>query len=67
MAEHPNRTGIETDWSTEAVLARRNRFYAASQKKFQPYQTPLIFQRGSMQYLWDETGRKYTDLLGMNN
>lgn len=66
MAERPNRTGIETDWSTEAVLARRDRFYAASQKKFQPYQTPLIFQRGSMQYLWDETGRRYTDLLGMN-
>lgn len=57
---------LVTDWSTEGIVNRRERFYAASQRKFVPYQTPLIFQRGEMQYLWDETGRKYTDLLGMN-
>ena len=38
----------------------------ASQRKFVPYETPQIFERGSYQYLWDETGNKYTDLLGMN-
>ncbi|MEM7196418.1 MAG: aspartate aminotransferase family protein, partial [Pseudomonadota bacterium] len=42
------------------------RFYSASQRKFVPYDTPLIFQRGEGQYLWDEKGNKYTDLLGMN-
>lgn len=57
---------LATDWSTEGIVSRRERFYAASQRKFVPYQTPLIFQRGEMQYLWDETGRQYTDLLGMN-
>ncbi len=54
------------DWSTEAIVSRRDRFYAASQRKFVPYETPQIFERGSYQYLWDEKGNKYTDLLGMN-
>ena len=57
---------LPVDWSTEAIVARRDRYYAASQRAFVPYQTPLIFEHGEMQYLWDETGRKYTDLLGMN-
>ncbi len=55
-----------TDWSTEAIVSRRDRFYAASQRKFVPYATPQIFERGAYQYLWDEKGTKYTDLLGMN-
>ncbi|MEM8689081.1 MAG: aspartate aminotransferase family protein [Pseudomonadota bacterium] len=54
------------DWSTEAIVSRRDRFYAASQRKFVPYETPQIFERGAYQYLWDEKGNKYTDLLGMN-
>jgi hypothetical protein len=57
---------IETDWASEAIVARREKYYAASQRKFVPYATPLIFQRGEAQYLWDEQGKKYTDLLGMN-
>ena len=56
----------QTDWSAEAIVARRERYYAASQRKFVPYATPQIFERGSYQYLWDEKGNKYTDLLGMN-
>ena len=59
-------TGTPTDWTTEAIVARRDRFYAASQRKFVPYQTPLIFKRGQGQYLWDESDRRYVDLLGMN-
>lgn len=54
------------DWSTEAIVARRDRYYAASQRKFVPYDTPLIFRRGEGAYLWDETGKRYTDLLAMN-
>jgi alanine-glyoxylate transaminase / (R)-3-amino-2-methylpropionate-pyruvate transaminase len=57
---------LPTDWSTEATARRRNQFYAASQRKFVPFQDPLVFRKGSMQYLWDTDGKKYTDLLGMN-
>ena len=57
---------IHTDWSTDAIVARRDKFYSASQRAFVPYQTPLIFKKGKGQYLWDETGKRYLDLLGMN-
>lgn len=56
----------ETDWSTEGIVARREKYYAASQRAFVPYRTPLIFAKGERQYLWDEKGKKYLDLLGMN-
>jgi alanine-glyoxylate transaminase/(R)-3-amino-2-methylpropionate-pyruvate transaminase len=56
----------EIDWSTEAIVERRNRFYSASQRAFVPYKTPLIVKSGKGQYLWDEQGKKYLDLLGMN-
>lgn len=58
--------GIETDWDTDAIVGRRNRFYSASQRAFVPYKTPLIIKRGAGQYLWDEKGNKYLDMLGMN-
>ena len=57
---------MDIDWSTDAIVERRNKYYAASQRAFVPYATPLIFSHGSMQYLWDEKGNKYVDLLGMN-
>jgi alanine-glyoxylate transaminase/(R)-3-amino-2-methylpropionate-pyruvate transaminase len=57
---------LSTDWSTDSIVVRREKFYAASQRAFVPYKTPLIFARGERQYLWDETGKKYIDLLGMN-
>ena len=56
----------ETDWSKDGIVARREKYFAASQRAFVPYKTPTIFKSGSMQYLWDETGKKYLDLLGMN-
>ncbi len=54
------------DWDSEAIIQRRNRFYSASQRAFVPYATPLIFQRGQDQYLWDEKGKKYLDCLSQN-
>lgn len=57
---------LHTDWSLDATIARRNRYYAASQSKFVPFADPMVFRKGSMQYLWDEDGREYIDLLGMN-
>ena len=56
----------ELDWSRPAILNRRERYYAASQKSFMPYRSPMVFSRGERQYLWDEAGKKYIDLLGMN-
>ncbi len=61
-----DQSGPVTDWSTDAIVERREAFYAASQRAFVPYKTPLIFRKGVGQYLWDETGAKYIDLLGMN-
>ena len=56
----------KTDWSLEETARRRDRFYAATQRKFVPFRDPIVFRRGSMQYLWDSEGRRYIDLLGMN-
>lgn len=57
---------IQTDWTTQAIVERREKFYAASQRAFVPYREPVIFRKGKGQYLWDETGKEYLDLLGMN-
>ncbi len=57
---------LPLDWSSEGIIARRDRYYAASQRKFVPYQDPLIVARGQGQYLWDNEGNKLIDLLAMN-
>ncbi|WP_170406076.1 aspartate aminotransferase family protein [Ruegeria arenilitoris] len=57
---------LQTDWTLNDTARRRDAFYAASQRKFVPFKEPMVFKKGSMQYLWDVEGRKYTDLLGMN-
>ncbi len=54
------------DWDTDAIVERRNQYYAASQRAFVPYQAPLIFNRGQDQYLWDEKDNKYLDCLSQN-
>lgn len=53
-------------WSTEEIIAKRDRYYAASQRAFVPYETPLIIKRGLGQYVWDELDNPLIDLLGMN-
>ena len=57
---------METEWDTNSIIARRDRYFAASQRAFVPYEKPLIFRRGEMQYLWDEHGNRLIDLLAMN-
>lgn len=57
---------LPIDWSQSGTAARRAQYYAASQTKFVPFAEPLVFQRGEGAYLWDNEGRRYTDLLGMN-
>ncbi len=66
MIKTSETTGLSVDWSTDAIIARRNRYYAASQRAFVPFEKPLIFERGEGQYLWDERGNRMTDLLAMN-
>jgi alanine-glyoxylate transaminase/(R)-3-amino-2-methylpropionate-pyruvate transaminase len=53
-------------WDTDEIIAKRDTYYAASQRAFVPYQKPLILKRGEMQYVWDEQDNKLIDLLGMN-
>ncbi len=57
---------LPLDWSSEGIIERRDRYYAASQRKFVPYEEPLIVARGEGQYLWDNDGNKLIDLLAMN-
>ena len=57
---------FEIDWDTDAIVNRRNTYYAASQRAFVPYKKPLIFHHGQDQYLWDEKGNRYLDCLSQN-
>ena len=57
---------LSVDWSTDAIVNRRDTYYSASQRAFVPYQTPLIIAKGEGQYVWDEKGNRYLDMLGMN-
>ena len=59
-------THLKTDWNIDSTAARREQFYAASQRKFVPFKDPIVFKRGSMQYLYDAEDHQYIDLLGMN-
>jgi alanine-glyoxylate transaminase / (R)-3-amino-2-methylpropionate-pyruvate transaminase len=59
-------TAIPVSWVRDGIIARRDNYYAASQRAFVPYEKPLILKRGEIQYLWDEDGNRLTDLLGMN-
>jgi alanine-glyoxylate transaminase/(R)-3-amino-2-methylpropionate-pyruvate transaminase len=56
----------QIDWTVEGTSKRRAQYYAASQSRFVPFADPIVFKKGQGQYLWDNEGRKYTDLLGMN-
>lgn len=68
VQSHSQHSGnsLPIDWSTQSIIERREKFYAASQRAFVPYEEPLIVKRGQGQYIWDENDKKYLDLLGMN-
>lgn len=55
-----------TDWTPEATAQRRDRYFAATLRRFVPFETPFVVQEGRMQYLFDAGGRRYIDLLAMN-
>ena len=48
--------------SAAAVLAQRKQFLHPC--IFLYYKSPLMLVEGKMQYVWDETGRRYLDGLG---
>lgn len=48
--------------TAEDVLARRRKFLSPG--LFLYYQKPLMVVEGKMQYVWDETGKRYLDGLG---
>ncbi|MEO1191806.1 MAG: aspartate aminotransferase family protein [Pseudomonadota bacterium] len=60
------KTSLATDWSSAGTAQRRERYYAASQRRFVPFAEPLVLSKGEGQYLWDNDGKRYIDLLGMN-
>ncbi|WP_340107656.1 aspartate aminotransferase family protein [Pikeienuella sp. HZG-20] len=62
----PTESKLALSWGREEIIARRERYFAATQRAFTPYETPLILKRGQGQYLWDENGDRLIDLLGMN-
>lgn len=64
MTDRP--AALPVDWSREAIIGRRDSYYAATQRSFVPYRNPLIIKRGQGQYVWDEDGNRLIDLLGMN-
>lgn len=57
---------IETNWDYDATLERRHRFMSPSLRTFVAFQRPIVLKRGYMQYLWDESDKKYLDCLAQN-
>ena len=37
-------THLNTDWNIDSTAARREQFYAASQRKFVPFKDPIVFK-----------------------
>jgi len=57
---------IVTDWDYQATLNRRHRYLSPSLRTFAAYNSPVILKKGTMQYVFDETGKKYLDCLAQN-
>ena len=57
---------LPLDWDTAAITDRRQRFLAPALGSFVAYDTPVVWQRGSGQYLWDNQGRRYLDAMAQN-
>ncbi|WP_158967452.1 aspartate aminotransferase family protein [Chachezhania sediminis] len=64
--DQQTETPLPVTWSTDEIVARRDRYFAATQRAFVPYEKPLIIKRGQGQYVWDELDNRLIDLLGMN-
>ena len=50
----------------DTIVNYRKKYLSPSLTTFEAYDTPLVLQRGDMQYIWDCNDNKYIDLLGQN-
>lgn len=57
---------IETNWDYQATLDRRHRFMSPSLGTFTAFGKPVLMKRADMQYVYDESDRKYLDCLAQN-
>jgi len=67
--DHDSPPAVEPlplDWDTAAVAERRRRFLSPALGTFIAYETPVVWRRGSGQYLWDNHGRRYLDCMAQN-
>lgn len=60
--EPPEYKGI----SFEEVQAKRKKYLSPSLSTFQAFRTPFYNTRGKMQYIYDQDGNRYLDLLAQN-
>lgn len=56
----------DVGWSTKPIISKRDKYYAASQRAFVPYEKSLILKKDKMQHCWGGFGNKMTDLRGIN-
>ena len=61
-----NYTPLVTDSDYQSVLDRRQRYLSPSLRTFVAFNKPVVLKKGSMQYVFDDTGRKYLDCLAQN-
>jgi alanine-glyoxylate transaminase/(R)-3-amino-2-methylpropionate-pyruvate transaminase len=57
---------LPLDWDTAAIAERRQRCLAPALGTFVAYDSPVVWRRGSGQYLWDNQGRRYLDCMAQN-
>src|SRR5665647_1760249 len=62
----PAPTPLSLDWDTAAVAERRRRYLSPALETFLTYDRPVVWQRGSSQYLWDNHGRRFLDCMAQN-
>lgn len=64
--ESPAVEPLPIDWDTAAIAERRRRYLSPSLGTFVAYDEPVVWQRGSGQYLWDNHGRRFFDCMAQN-
>jgi alanine-glyoxylate transaminase/(R)-3-amino-2-methylpropionate-pyruvate transaminase len=57
---------LPLDWDTAAIAERRRRYLSPALGTFLAYDDPIVWQRGSGQYVWDNHGRRYLDCMAQN-
>jgi len=61
-----NYKPLVTDTDYQSVLDRRQRYMSPSLRTFVAFNKPVVLKKGEMQYVYDDTGRKYLDCLAQN-